>query len=193
MLEIINTRSDLNNSSDSLVFRAGSVWNMKSCTRVRMREVLVNYLEQPKAHQKFNQDIFLYDCAGTTMCRNGGFNSVKWNPWVFTSQLCIPGSGWGVERGGKCILFSHLSSSPSSYRKLPLAAVMHISKVDFNSLPWQISSLNFGSAAGGGRLGPEQNVASAFQGCNHSPLVDNVKYKPGCRSAPLLSHLWYCY
>lgn len=101
-----------------------------------MREVLVNYLEQPKAHQKFNQDIFLYDCAGTTMCRNGGFNSVKWNPCVFTSQLSIAGSG----QGGKCILFSHLPSSPSSYRKLPLAAAMHISKVDLNIITWQINS-----------------------------------------------------
>lgn len=43
-------------------------------------------------------------------------------------------------RGGKCILFSHLPSSPSSYRKLPLAAAMHISKVDLNIITWQINS-----------------------------------------------------
>lgn len=42
-----------------------------------MREVLVNYLEQPKAHQKFNQDLFLRDCAGTTAGGTGGFDSVK--------------------------------------------------------------------------------------------------------------------
>lgn len=88
----------------------------------------------------------------------------------------------GRRGGGKCILFSHLPSSLSSYRKLPLAVVMHISKVDLNSTPWQINSLKHRNCCWRGWPWPAAEGSCSFPRLQPS-LLDNVKYKPGCSRA----------
>lgn len=145
-----------------------------------MREVLVNYLGQPKAHQKFNQDLFLRDCAGTTMCRNWSFNSVKWNSWVFTSQPARAGSVGPMQPFFPPPLF------PKQLRRIAFDCWWcTLVRWILNSIPRQINNLQHLNCCSGG-------AALAHRSCSFSGLqplapVDDVKHKPACsrsRSSP---------
>lgn len=107
------------------------------------------------------------------------------------SPPSFPFQARGRSGGGKWILFSHLPSSPSSFRKLPLAAVMHISEVDLNSTPWQINSLKLWNCCRRGWPWPRAGWSCSFPRLQPSLLGRQGQTQTGCnRSIPLPSVLW---